>query len=223
MKMWPLSSEEVNNNGLDSDGKNRVNVYHQNSNYRGKASDRGGYGYVEWSSSENCYSGEVCEDVQQCNNTSCWYNYECKTTTATSCPTSYDDSDIKVIVDNWANSALNSDDLQKVDGYKVRLIKSQDLLKNLKYTTEASGYYSTAVYFATNKTPRWARGNDYNFWTMDIDEDKKASAFVVDYSGMSSRKMFGEYYWDQGGAAIRPVINLKKEALQTNTQQPSNP
>ena len=213
LKMWPLSKEEIMNNGFDSAGKNRVNSFICDSNYRGNPPERNGYGIVNWHSSQTCIKGDVCEEHEVCDEgENCWTENTCTHYDDISgCPTSYDGSDIKIIVNNWANSALNSDDLVEVDGYKARLLSTKDALGSLKYSEEASGYSSTSIYFQSSKTPRWAKGNDYSIWMMDIDEDRKASAMIIDSGGISSREMWSVDSWT--GGTIRPVINLKKTAI----------
>ena len=216
LKMWPLSKDQVNNNGLDTEGKNHINLFTWNTSYRGSAAERNGYGIVNWHSSENCYDGSACEQQERCDDWgSCWTESNCREIHDTSaCPTSYDNSDIKVIVDNWAKASLDMDELEKIDGYKVRLLRVKDALSNLKYSEEPSGYGGTSIYFQTSKTPRWARGSEFSSWMMELDEDRKESPMIMDGSGISSRKM-----WDvdgYSGGTVRPVINLKKEALQTN-------
>ena len=217
LKMWPLSKTEIENNGMDENNMNRINVLSGDYCYRaGTAGDRNGYGIINWTSSTNCYQGGAynnCDQYGNCN----WNDYS----DISGCPTSYDGSDIKVIVDNWAKNALDADDLKRVDGYKVRLLSIKDALGGLRYSEEASGYSSTSIYFQSSKTPRWAKGTDYNTWMMDIDEDRKASVLMMDWGGISSRNMWHVNSWD--GGTVRPVINLKKEVLQTNTQQPTNP
>lgn len=211
LKMWPLSIEEVRNNGMDSEGKNHINSF--TINYRGTVAGTGEYGLVSWYSSANCLKGDVCGEHEVCDGSgNCWMESSCDSINDISaCPTSYDGSDIKVIVENWAKTSLDMDDLEKVNGYKVRLLSVKDALGGLKYSEEASGYSSTAIYFQSSKTPRWAKGNDYSMWMMDVDEDKKASAMIMDYTGIYSREMWDVD--DYSGGSIRPVINLKKTAI----------
>ena len=209
MKMWPLTPEEIENNGLDGNGKSHINVFGDTS-YRGTVAKRGEYGVISWYSSENCYEGYTTIDEQQCDSWgSCWTNYNYRNVNDYSgCPTSYDGSNIKVIVDNWSKIKLEPDDLVNVNGYKARLLNSKEALKNLGY---AESSYGTAIYGATSNTKRWARGNDFNFWMMDVDEDLKGSAYILGYGQIYSKKMFTTSDWESG--TVRPVINLKKSAI----------
>ena len=204
LKMFPLTVEEVATYGVGEDGTNHVNVYTYDR--QGSPNERGGFGIVAWYSSETCrYMGYQCDN-------GCYERYE-----MSGCKTNYDESDIKVIVDNWARNTLNMDDLKKIDGYKVRLLTSKDALNNLKFSTEASGYSSTSAYYMTNKTPKWVRGNDYYYWLMDAYEDGRASVLMIGYSDIYGQKVYSNDRY--GAGAIRPVINLNKDALQSNTQQ----
>ena len=209
MKMWPLTKEEIQNNGLDAQGKSQINVFGDTS-YRGTVAQRGDYGIISWYSSQNCYEGYTSIDEQQCDSWgSCWTNYNYRNINDYSgCPTSYDGSNIKVIVDNWSKIVLNPDDLVNVNGYKARLLNAKESLKNFGYAETA---YGSAVYGATSNTKRWARGNDYNFWMMDVDEDTKGAAYMLGSGSIYSVKMFRMETWEAG--AVRPVINLKKTAI----------
>ena len=209
MKMWPLTPEEIESFGIDEQGKSHINVF-GDTQYRGTVAKRGDYGIISWYSSQNCYEGYTRIDEQQCDSWgSCWTNYNYRDIKDYSgCPTSYDGSNIKVIVDNWSRNKLDPDDIVNVDGYRARLLYSKEALKNLGY---AESSYGTAIYGATSNTKRWARGNDFNFWMMDVDEDAKGSAYILGYGQIFSSRMFNMRDWQSG--AVRPVINLKKTAI----------
>lgn len=209
MKMWPLTPDEIESFGIDGEGKSHINVFGDTS-YRGTVAKRGEYGFVSWFSSENCYEGSVYMQQQRCDDRGyCWTERSWKNVNDYSgCPTSYDGSNVKVIVDNWSKNKLDPDDIVNVNGYRARLLNSKEAIKNMGYAESA---YGSAIYGATTNTKRWARGSDFNFWMMDVDEDQKGSAYMLGGSSIYSKRMYVQRDWEAG--AIRPVINLKKTAI----------
>ena len=213
MRMWPLSKDEIENNGIDNEGNSHINVFPSDTNYRGTVAESNDYGNVVWHSSTNCTESRNCEIQQHCDEWgSCWDEEVCNEVKSyDSCPTSYDSSDIKVIVDNWAKNSLDLDDLVKVGNYKARLVSNDDVVKSLRFTTENNSNSSVSgnpLYFSSSKTPRWAKGLDFSYWTMNTDEDaRKPSAALIANGGIGSVEMWSRQ------ATIRPVINLKKTAI----------
>ena len=195
LKMWPLTRTELYSYIYQTDESgNQVAIDGLSGSALG---DRGGYGTIPW----NRVSGGQ-------NNSVCGVNG------IGGCPTSYDGSTIKKVVDNWANLTLDMDHLAEVDGYKVRLLNDHDLTNNLKYSDNpdtVGGYVGTSIYFNTSKTPRWIVPRDYNVWMMDVDEDAKASVHMLYYDGIGVAKMYLSDTYYMG--VIRPVINLKKSAI----------
>ena len=193
LKMFPLTKDEVIAYGVGADGENRAYQYvngERDSNVR----DSGGYGVVPWD------SGYRCEHGYYCTNGNCGF-----TEMFSGCAKVYDKAGIKVIVDNWAKENLSNKDLVKVDGYKVRLLSTEDALGDLKYSTEGSG---TASYSKSSRTPTWATGNKYNFWLMDLDEDMKNCANLIGGGYIGYRRVNA-----MDGGTVRPVINVKKSVI----------
>lgn len=151
----PLSKEEVEKYGYDSKGKNHVNVNVNCGNGVGKACNDGKVAYY---SSTKCYKG----------NTS-------------SCQTSYSKSDIKVIIDNWANAVADKNnvaikdagysidmvadtsDYKKVNGYKMRLLSQSEIKSGLGMSNGGSfGGGGTVTYTVESWiNGYWSYGNWY--------------------------------------------------------------
>ena len=160
----PLSKEEVEKYGYDTKGKNHVNVNVNCGNGVGKACNDGKVAYY---SSTKCYKG----------NTS-------------SCQTSYSKSDIKVIIDNWANAVADKNnvaikdtgysidmvadtsDYKKVNGYKMRLLSQSELKTGLGMSNGGSigggtGMVTYQVESYIDGYWDWRYddwGNGYDYW-----------------------------------------------------------
>ena len=139
------------------------------------------------------YSSETCLD----------YN------TFSGCTTSYNDSEIKYVVDAWktAEAPLATE---------ARLITLDDLqdnlgLDNISFDSEKNGLV------ASGDTPTWLSGNEYSYWTMTPNDDSSNEVWVITDSkpfeifslGVSSISN----YIGSANAGVRPVITLPKSAL----------
>ena len=129
----------------------------------------------------------------------------CNSSNKSECDIDYDESSVKKIVNAWSNEFKK--DLMNDDGYKARLINENDLVNYLKFT------YSNNKYIASSETPRWV-GIYESYWTM------------IGYTGIhpSGNPLYNSYNVYQISlnadgksiyftGAIRPVINLKKSAI----------
>lgn len=115
------------------------------------------------------------------------------------CKNRYEDSDVKKILDNWANEF--NGDLVKVDGYKVRL---------LKYYNAGSASTDDGTCIHTVDVPNWLYNNYYTYWLMNTIDDKEKSVIAF---GNDSTMCTQEVY---KAKAVRPVINLKKCVIEDN-------
>jgi type IV pilus assembly protein PilA len=206
-KKWPLSVEEVNANGAG-----RVNVYSYSN--QGSAGNIDGYGMVAWHSNSNCYKGDKCDVREVCDEwNNCSEEESCSYVDKHgSCPSSYKDSDIKVIVDTWANNNLNMDDLVTDGyGYKVRLLSDKDIINKLGGTNSSNSVGGTTAVAFTNRTPRWMKASTVKTWMMDVDEDYRNSAHMLTTYGVNVTNFWNSETWSAG--AVRPVINVKKSAV----------
>ena len=121
------------------------------------------------------------------------------------CSTNYNISNIKNVVDNWANAKIG-DNLVSVNGYKSRLLTKNDLLGKFGYSyiLDVSSYELSP----TSNTPRWVYNNYYSYYTMSGYEDSNEFIYYVSNNGDSPiGTIYNDYY------AIRPVINIKKCAF----------
>ena len=111
----------------------------------------------------------------------------------------YSQSKIKEAVDAYMDSKNISNSLKEVDGYKIRLIKLDELQSNLGYGN------STDLY---DSVPNWVYGNNIgNYWTM-TSNGVKAVYYVYRLGQIRN------YGIDNTSSAVRPVINLYKDAIE---------
>ena len=127
-----------------------------------------------------------------------FYNTTCNDNLNTDCNSSYNNSHVKKILENWINPIEN--DLMEVNGYKVRLLDYDDLI-NLSYQRKSvvTDFYS---YYQTSLTPKDIYEVDYSYWTMHAFED--ANDFVYTINNNIDKYHIYEKY------ALRPVVNFKK-------------
>lgn len=174
-KVTPLSVAEVNEYGVG-----HVNKYTITS--KGTVFDNNdlGYGGMAYYSSETCghIDGAFIE---------------------TGCTNKYEDSDIKYVVDAWAND--------KVGSYEeARLITMDELKNNLGYnhaTFDASYYRVNSEY-----TPEWVYNPTF-FWTMTgLDDSTSKVWYLADHGTIYSTDV-SIYNW-----AVRPVVVMKKDVIE---------
>ena len=122
------------------------------------------------------------------------------------CTTNYNDSFVKIIVDNWSNSIDSN--LVEVNGYKARLLNLDELRDNFGYEYVPKDSWS--VYESSAETPNWIKNLRYSSWTMTQYFDG-TYMYVSEDNYLGGNRGFVANY-----NAVRPVINLKKCAL-TNT------
>ncbi len=170
LKKEPLTVAEVNLYGGVGTENNHVNRYTQSS--VGTASNNAGYGGVAYYSSETC--GYV-NGVEVSNG----------------CKFSYDDSEIKYIVDSWLNDEFSDDILKEINNYKARLIKKEE-------------------YDAISSEYSWKRGDRFGYFTMTAEPSPYPRYYYISlYNGIAY-----SYVSDFRLSDIRPVINVKKSAIQ---------
>ncbi len=121
------------------------------------------------------------------------------------CITDYLLSDMKQVVDVWANNYLNMRDLViDKEGYKVRLITYLELTDNLGYAKYAAG--GTIPPSSNGYTPDWVHSQNYSYCTITQYSDNNDSIWSVS-KYLSVVTVNNEY------SAVRPVITIKKSAL----------
>ena len=118
-------------------------------------------------------------------------------------------SDIKTIVDAWANDNTNASDLV-IDsmGYSVRLITLDELISNYGFllNNEATGYKIVG-----ENVPDWLCNSQYSYWTMTPYNDDNYHVWVVGIHYSEAILKDTNY---NSFSSVRPVINLKKSALE---------
>ena len=192
LKAFPLSVDEVNKYGVDSSGVSHINRYtYQN----GEVKNNNGYGGVAYYSSEACGKNG-----------------------SSGCTTDYNKSEIKYIVDDWANYNIDKNDLKEDHlGYKTRLITIEELTNNFGYFKEQGPSY---VYYKSDEnTPFWVYSENYKYWTMSVYEDSKTEVWSV--------KTNGELFFNSVAPGfehdvVRPVINLKKGGSEIENKTENN-
>ena len=131
---------------------------------------------------------------------------------------SYTTSKVKEFLEGTYINTLGADNLKEVDGYKIRLIKVDELVSNLGYTKRAgTGIYD--YYLENSSAPTWVYqnfGGDQNdiqvnaYWTMTPHPTTPSGVWLVTSSGG-----VGYSYVHNGNTfGIRPVINLLKSAIE---------
>lgn len=121
----------------------------------------------------------------------------------------FENTNINEILKKWQES-LNSEDLLEIDGYKVRLVKVDELTNELECS---DGFLNTSlnnISCSQSKYKDFIFNSSYNYWTM-ISND--SYFYGIDKSGnvldMYNLKYKDEYYYQ----AIRPVVNILKSSI----------
>lgn len=109
----------------------------------------------------------------------------------------YDESDVKIYVDNWAINYFQNNELKEVDGYSVRLITVDE------YSNIAQKY-------------SWSYSFDY--WMMSVCNLNNNWVCGVETAYPGNARNVPPHY----PFGVRPVINVYKSALETNNNNSSN-
>ena len=216
IKANPLTIQEVNEYG-----GGYLNKYTLSS--KGTAYDIGRYGGVAYYSSSTC-GYTVLNDVNSVVDSGCKLNY--------------DDSDIKQIVDNWANKKLSKDDLCEDElGYEVRLITAEKLKEDFGFVKNW-GSYGEIVRSESVPITSWIGWLDgkIGYWTMSAYEDSKSRIHGISYdfgeTTLNNYEMydndktvfsFVRFYFTQQPQAICFILALlmitNKELLNNNVKR----
>lgn len=122
---------------------------------------------------------------------------------------SWEESRVKSFLEGPYISTLGASNLKKVDGYKIRLLKFDELINNFgfEYVSSYGGYYR-----ATDNTPEWITSfpNSNNYFIMDVPPNASpGAAYDVNVFGST---VSGSWVCYQ--EKIRPVINLYKDSIE---------
>lgn len=189
LKSQPLSVDDVNQYGGFGTKDNHINVYigekyteDSSSMEYHKAYNVNGYGGMAYYTSFDCGNGSDSN-----------HTYD-------GCISSYEQSEIKYVVDAWAKDKVGLYGLQE-----ARLITYNELINNLGYEIdeEQTGYKASR-----NNTPSWVY-DEYCYWTMSGEQDSSSLVFIVGriYDRLNGGVVFNS------NIVVRPVIVLKKTAL----------
>ena len=145
---------------------------------------------------------------------------ECTNSSDSNCKTDYAESDIKKVIDAWANDNINTSDLASdLTGYNVRLITINEL-KEIGYDGSPTSKEGCDYCILKNDNiPQWIFGNFYDYWTMTLNysyriwcvrHDGDISSYVVNDSGY---QMYGNGVYGNHGHVVRPVITILKSSI----------
>ena len=129
----------------------------------------------------------------------------CGSSGSSGCTTDYAQSEIKYVVDAWKTA-------QAPNATNARLITLDDLRDNLGIELTQSNATSLQI-TVTEDTPTWVMGENYWYWTMTTNTDKTAEVWYVYTRSYAYVNSDGVQLYN--GYAVRPVITLKKSALQS--------
>ncbi len=178
LKTEPLTVEEVNQYGIGHINRNT-------SSSVGTAYNANGYGGMAY------YSSDLCNLSVQ-----------------SGCTNSYEDSDIKYVVDAWAQTnTVDSDLAVDLTGYSARLLTYEELITNLGYSAAEPDV--TTMDLNIESVPDWVYNSNYWYWTMSQYQDEMIRVWRVGGSG----NVDALSVYDNVGRIVRPVIVLKKTAL----------
>ena len=117
----------------------------------------------------------------------------------------YEGSKMKEMLENAYMPTINPDNLAEVDGYKIRLLKYEELINQLGYVKDPSPQNSA---HKTSKTPSWVYDINCYYWTMSTLGSSSKYIWTV-----TSNSKMGVYIPPYNRYSVRPVINIKKEAI----------
>ena len=173
-----LSGEEIDLYGGVGTVDNHVNRYTQLS--VGTSLNGNTFEGVAFYSSETC--GYVNDNLVRTN-----------------CISSYDESDIKYIVDNWTSSKFNNNELKTINNYSSRIMS----------VAEVRQFCTNGNFDCTG----WISNGAYYEWLLDSTTYKGQFATLY-HTRISSDLSYVIKTYEP--LSVRPVINVYKSALETN-------
>lgn len=200
LKAEPLTVSEVEKYGVGH--INNYSMYSQHEIYDYNDTK---YGRIVYYSSEQCglVNGEnILSD--------CKYDYE--------------SSEIKYVVDAWAKDNLEEKDLWKDNlGYSYRLITKEEILEYMNYSLYNEYDYSYVP--IEGKTPSWIYNDKYFYFTMtDINRINIYGSQIIGvyFIGDDGKLLRGSSSPYVTPMAVRPVILLRKKALESKINSNTN-
>ena len=182
------SSESDLNCGITTidNNKNYLYYYSFNTVIPGSSyEDDNGYGGMLYYTDETCHLVNNSKRMRYEDETCLKYH------------NNYTLSNVKVVVDNWANDKLDVNDLVDINGYTWRLLNYGELQKAVNQDNVKSDYL---------------KPNNYEYWLIDskIDTYNTTEASVITIYGIK-KKAYNDFNLIY--PAVRPVIFLKKSVI----------
>ena len=120
---------------------------------------------------------------------------------------SYENSDVRKIIESWLDKTFDDEDLATVNGFRARLISTDELFEKLffEYINQPVGSNGYNELNKTDNTPNWAYS--YSYWTETPREDDDKYIFVMTNYGIAIEKNITSL------SAVRPIVYLKKSAI----------
>ena len=125
----------------------------------------------------------------------------------------YNNSNIKVVLNNYVINNNMTNDLKEVDSYNIRLITYDELMGNLGYDPDHSSGGLRVSFEATENTPTWVY-RDFEstaYWIMPHQNDNSS---IVIYNIRTDGNL--DPVNATFSSAVRPVINLKKSVIENS-------
>ena len=186
MKYIPLDFNQVWNYGKDDNGNFIMGKYGpSHGDYEGRYSYNGttySLGLARYNATETCgfLTGGKIESLVE-----------------SGCDNNFDNSKMKMLLNNYRINKLGQNDLKKISDYEIRLITKEELENNL-------------LLIGNSNTYDWViEGASY--WTMTKVNGTNNKVYVVDDGIIEETIYGGTYYYRYG--YVRPVINLYKDAI----------
>ena len=187
LKQTPLLANDV-----DYYGRGHINMYnlyyigYPSTKYTKKSANDKGYGAIAF------YSRKKCSNIDK--------NYS-------GCVNDYNKSDVKYVVDAWANQEFGSENLVKDEtGYSARLMTKEEIEKYYVYEyRESSPTNPTLVRVISDETPSWLYQSGMTSWLMTP---------VGDGNNVYDDKLYEIYVYDY--KYIRPIVTINKTELDRN-------
>lgn len=147
-------------------------------------------------------------------------NYGCVRYFSSDCSSSYDDSIVKEVVDNYVKNELDERDLISVNGYKAKIL-SYDEVMNLLNEYPLEGYNISAYKLKYLLSPEMGYVGGY--WLMKEDtSDKVHNYYFGFYAGFPNEFDVIKEEYISIDEHVRPTIYLKKSVLEKKTNPSKN-
>lgn len=196
LKAEPFTVAEVEKYGVG-----HINTHF--SSLQNKPYNLNGHGLVTY------YTSEVCHDINDIRG-----NFECKY--------DYESSDVKYIIDAWAQDKLIEKDLWKDSlGYSYRLITKEEVIDYYNYHLIDENYYTYKQNESNNS--KSFNNLNYGFWSLSyVDRINPVGSNIEGVYVVTSNTSLYQLEPTNSLNAIRPVVLLRKKALESKNSSNNN-